>query len=64
MSGLPYSALLAVLSYNVNFLLGKIPVGGPSKGVIRGGLSAEHVSLKVLVLSLEAISMRAPLAVA
>jgi hypothetical protein len=63
MAGLPYGALLADLSYNVNSLLGKLSTGGPSKGAAGGGLLAE-LCLRVLVLSLEAISMRAPLAIA
>lgn len=41
----------------------RIP-GGSSEGAKGGGLLAVLVSLKVLVLSLEAISVRAPLAIA
>jgi hypothetical protein len=48
----------------MNSLLGKISTGGPSKGAKGVGLLEELPSLSVLVLSLEAISVRAPLAIA
>jgi hypothetical protein len=63
LAGLPYGGSLAGPPYSVNFLLG-ISTGGSSKGAKGGGLLAVLVSLKVLVLSLEAISVRAPLAIA
>lgn len=63
LAGLPYGVSLVGPPYSVNFLLG-ISTGGSSEGAKGGGLLAVLVSLKVLVLSLEAISVRAPLAIA
>jgi hypothetical protein len=47
----------------VNSLLGNISAGGASKRAKGRGLLAELSSLRVLVLSLEAISVRASLEV-
>jgi hypothetical protein len=64
LAGPPYGGLLADRPYSMNSLLGKISTGGPSTGAKGVGLLEELPSLSVLVQSLEAISVRAPLSIA